>query len=129
VHADQIADHRMEAECFEISADAAQVIQAAKAKNRRVIGVGTTIARALETSAGRHGGTVQAETGETQLFIYPGFDFSCLDGLLTNFHLPRSTLLMLVCAFAGRETILAAYQQAIEAKYRFYSYGDCMLII
>jgi S-adenosylmethionine:tRNA ribosyltransferase-isomerase len=129
VHADQIADHRMEAECFEISADAAQVIQAAKAKNRRVIGVGTTIARALETSAGRHGGTVQAETGETHLFIYPGFDFSCLDGLLTNFHLPRSTLLMLVCAFAGREIILAAYQQAIEAKYRFYSYGDCMLVI
>ena len=129
VHADQVADHQMEAECFEIAADVAQVIQAAKAKNRRVIGVGTTAARALETSAGRHGGTVQAETGETRLFIYPGFNFSCLDGLLTNFHLPRSTLLMLVCAFAGRETIFAAYQQAIDAKYRFYSYGDCMLII
>ena len=75
-----------------------------------MIGVGTTAARALESSAGRHGGTVQAETGETRLFIYPGFKFSCLDGLLTNFHLPRSTLLMLVCAFAGREAIFAAYQ-------------------
>ena len=129
VHADQVADHQMEPECFEISADAAQVIQAAKAKSRRVVGVGTTAARALETSADRHGGTVQPETGETCLFIYPGFKFSCLDGLLTNFHLPKSTLLMLVCAFAGREVIFAAYQQAIEAKYRFYSYGDCMLIV
>jgi S-adenosylmethionine:tRNA ribosyltransferase-isomerase len=129
VHVDQVEDHQMEAERFEIAADVAQVIHAAKAKNRRVVGVGTTAARALETSAGLHGGTVQAETGETRLFIYPGFRFSCLDGLLTNFHLPRSTLLMLVCAFAGREAILTAYQQAIDAKYRFYSYGDCMLVI
>jgi S-adenosylmethionine:tRNA ribosyltransferase-isomerase len=129
VHADQIEDHQMEAEHFEITADVAQVIHAAKAQNRRVVGVGTTAARALESSAGRHNGTIQAETGETRLFIYPGFRFSCLDGLLTNFHLPRSTLLMLVCAFAGREAILTAYQQAIDAKYRFYSYGDCMLIM
>jgi len=129
VHADQVEDHQMEAEYFEIAADVAQVIHAARAQNRRVVGVGTTAARTLETSAGRHRGTVQAETGETRLFIYPGFRFSCLDGLLTNFHLPRSTLLMLVCAFAGREAILAAYQQAIDARYRFYSYGDCMLIM
>ena len=129
VHADQVEDHQMEAEYFEIAADVAQVIHAARAQNRRVVGVGTTAARTLETSAGRHSGTVQAEMGETRLFIYPGFRFSCLDGLLTNFHLPRSTLLMLVCAFAGREAILAAYQQAIDAKYRFYSYGDCMLIM
>ena len=129
VHADQIEDHQMEAESFEIAADVAQVIHAAKAQNRRVVGVGTTVARALESSAGRHNGTIQAETGETRLFIYPGFRFSCLNGLLTNFHLPRSTLLMLVCAFAGREAILTAYQQAIDAKYRFYSYGDCMLIM
>ena len=129
VHAEQIEDHQMEAEYFEIAADVAQVIHAAKAQNRRVVGVGTTAARALESSAGRHNGTIQAETGETRLFIYPGFRFSCLDGLLTNFHLPRSTLLMLVCAFAGREAILNVYQQAIDAKYRFYSYGDCMLIM
>ena len=119
----------MEAEHFEIAVDVAQAIHAAKAQRRRVVGVGTTAARALESSAGRHGGTVQAETGETRLFIYPGFEFACLDGLLTNFHLSRSTLLMLVCAFAGRETILTAYQEAINAKYRFYSYGDCMLIM
>jgi S-adenosylmethionine:tRNA ribosyltransferase-isomerase len=129
VHADQVEDHQMEAEHFEIDVDVAQVIQAAKAQNRRVVGVGTTAARTLEASAERHSGTVQAETGETRLFIYPGFKFSCLDGLLTNFHLPRSTLLMLVCAFAGREAILTAYQEAIDAKYRFYSYGDCMLIM
>jgi S-adenosylmethionine:tRNA ribosyltransferase-isomerase len=129
VHTVQIEDHQMEAERFEISPDVAQCIQLARAQNRRVVGVGTTAARALETSAGRHGGTVQAETGETRLFVYPGFTFSCLDGLLTNFHLPRSTLLMLVCAFAGREAILKAYRQAIDAKYRFYSYGDCMLIL
>jgi len=129
VHAEQVEDHEMEAERFEIAADAAQVIQLARAQKRRVVGVGTTAARTLETSAGRHHGTVQAEAGETRLFVYPGFAFSCLDGLLTNFHLPRSTLLMLVSAFAGRETILRAYQQAIDAKYRFYSYGDCMLIL
>ena len=129
VHAEQVEDHEMEAERFEIGTDAAQVIQLARAQKRRVVGVGTTAARTLETSAGRHHGTVQAEAGETRLFVYPGFAFSCLDGLLTNFHLPRSTLLMLVSAFAGRETILRAYQQAIDAKYRFYSYGDCMLIL
>jgi len=129
VHVNQVEDHQMEAEHFEIAADVAQIIQGAKAQNRRVVAVGTTAARALETSAGHHGGTVQAANGETRLFVYPGFRFSCLDGLLTNFHLPRSTLLMLVCAFAGREAILTAYQQAIDAKYRFYSYGDCMLIM
>jgi len=129
VHADQVEDHQMEPEYFEIAADVAQVLHGAKARNRRVVGVGTTVARTLESSAGRHRGSVQAETGETRLFIYPGFKFSCLDGLLTNFHLPRSTLLMLVCAFGSREAILAAYQQAIDAKYRFYSYGDCMLIM
>ena len=129
VHAEQVEHHQMEAERFEISADVAQVIRLARAQNRRVVGVGTTAARTLESSARRHNGTVQAEAGETGLFIYPGFAFSCLDGLLTNFHLPKSTLLMLVSAFAGRETILSAYQQAIDAKYRFYSYGDCMLIL
>jgi S-adenosylmethionine:tRNA ribosyltransferase-isomerase len=128
VHSEQIENHSMEAEWFEVSAEAAETIQKAQAQRRRIVGVGTTAARTLETSARRHNGTVQAETGETSLFIYPGFAFSCLGGLLTNFHLPKSTLLMLVAAFASRETILRAYQQAIDAKYRFYSYGDCMLI-
>src|SRR5262245_31169802 len=129
VHVDQVEDHQMEAERFEISAEAAHVIQRAHEKKRRVVGVGTTAARTLESSAARHNGKVEAEAGETRLFIYPGFEFSCLDGLLTNFHLPRSTLLMLVSAFAGRETILKAYEIAMEEKYRFYSYGDCMLVL
>lgn len=129
VRAEQVEDHRVEAERFEISAEAAQTIGLARTQQRRVVGVGTTAARTLESSAQQHGGEVVAEAGETRLFIYPGFEFSCLDGLLTNFHLPRSTLLMLVSAFAGRETILRAYQEAIEANYRFYSYGDCMLIL
>jgi len=87
------------------------------------------VARTLETAALQHHGDVQPGTGETSLFIYPGFSFRCVDGLLTNFHLPRSTLLMLVSAFATRDLILQAYQQAIEANYRFYTYGDCMLIL
>ncbi|HEU0005390.1 MAG TPA: tRNA preQ1(34) S-adenosylmethionine ribosyltransferase-isomerase QueA [Terriglobia bacterium] len=129
IHTEQVEEHQMEAERFEISAEAAHTIQQAQTQKRRVVGVGTTVARTLESSAQRHNGTVEAGAGETRLFVYPGFAFSCLDGLLTNFHLPRSTLLMLVSAFAGRETILRAYQQAIDARYRFYSYGDCMLII
>lgn len=129
VHAEQVEEHQMEPERFEISAEAACTIQRAQTQERRVVCVGTTVARTLESSAGRHNGIVQPETGETSLFIYPGFAFSCIRGLVTNFHLPRSTLLMLVCAFAGRETILSAYQNAIDAKYRFYSYGDCMLIL
>ena len=129
IHTEQVEEHQMEAERFEISAEAAHTIQQAQTQKRRVVGVGTTVARTLESSAQRHNGTVEAGSGETRLFVYPGFAFSCLDGLLTNFHLPRSTLLMLVSAFAGRETILSAYQQAIDAKYRFYSYGDCMLIM
>lgn len=129
VHVDQVEDHQMEAERFEISAEAANAIQRAQEQKRRVVGVGTTAARTLESSAAHHNGKVEAAAGETRLFIYPGFEFSCLDGLLTNFHLPRSTLLMLVSAFAGRETILKAYEIAIEERYRFYSYGDCMLIV
>jgi S-adenosylmethionine:tRNA ribosyltransferase-isomerase len=129
VHVERVEEHQMEAERFEISGDAANAIQQAKAQRRRVIGVGTTVARTLESSCRRHSGSIAAETGETRLFIYPGFEFSCLGGMLTNFHLPRSTLLMLVSAFAGRENILSAYRQAIDQKYRFYSYGDCMLIL
>lgn len=91
--------------------------------------VGTTSARTLEHSIAEGGGRFQAGSGETDLFIYPGFRFRAVDALLTNFHLPRSTLLMLVCAFAGRELVLEAYRHATQSGYRFYSYGDCMLVI
>ncbi len=129
VHAERVEDHDMEAERFEISPEVAGTIQSARAQQRRIVAVGTTVTRTLETSALRHQGATIAETGETNLFIYPGFPFQCVSGLLTNFHLPRSTLLMLVSAFGGYELILHAYQQAIKEGYRFYSYGDCMLIV
>jgi S-adenosylmethionine:tRNA ribosyltransferase-isomerase len=98
-------------------------------ERRRVIAVGTTSVRTLEHVAGRHGGRIQSGSGETGLFITPGFEFRVVRGMLTNFHLPQSTLLMLVSAFAGKEFVLRAYQHAVEARYRFYSYGDCMLIL
>jgi S-adenosylmethionine:tRNA ribosyltransferase-isomerase len=129
VHADEVEEHRMESERFEISDETAAILRAAKADGRAIVAVGTTVARTLESVARQRGGEIVAGAGETDLFIYPGFAFQCVDALLTNFHLPRSTLLMLVSAFAGRELILRAYRQAIEAEYRFYSYGDCMLIL
>lgn len=115
-------EHQMEQERYEVSEEVAGAIAEAKADGRPVIAVGTTVVRTLEAS-----GAV-AGVGRTELFIRPGYRFSVVDGLLTNFHLPRSTLLMLVSAFAGRERILAAYQAAVGAGYRFYSYGDAMLI-
>ena len=124
VQTDDLADHRMEAEQFSISSDAAKKIDNA----RRVIAVGTTTVRVLE-SAQRREGQLITQSGTTDIFIYPPFEFVVVDGLLTNFHLPRSTLLMLVCAFAGRELVLRAYDEAIRERYRFYSYGDCMLIL
>ncbi len=124
VQTENVADHRMHAERFEISDASAQTINQAK----RIIAVGTTSLRVLE--AARHeGGKVVAQNGETDLFIYPPYNFRAVDSLLTNFHLPRSTLLMLVSAFAGREFVLSAYAEAIRENYRFYSYGDCMLIV
>ncbi|PYV36513.1 MAG: tRNA preQ1(34) S-adenosylmethionine ribosyltransferase-isomerase QueA [Acidobacteria bacterium] len=131
VHSEQIEEHRMEKESFEISTEAAEAINFAKSKGGRIIAVGTTVARSLESAAliVQHSGDISAVRGETDLFIYPGFQFRLVDGLLTNFHLPRSTLLMLVSAFAGRDLILQAYRRAIEGNYRFYSYGDCMLIL
>jgi S-adenosylmethionine:tRNA ribosyltransferase-isomerase len=124
VQTDKIADHRMHAERFEISGEAAGRIGEAS----RVIAVGTTSLRVLE-SARRPDGKLIAQNGSTDIFIYPPFEFQVVDALLTNFHLPRSTLLMLVSAFAGREFILRAYEQAIQERYRFFSYGDCMLIL
>ena len=114
----------MHAERFSILPAAAQKIDHAK----RVLAVGTTTVRVLE-SARRQEGKLVAQTGSTDIFIYPPFEFRVVDLLLTNFHLPRSTLLMLVSAFAGREFLLRAYEEAIHQRYRFYSYGDCMLIL
>ena len=128
VRVDRVEDHRLDAERFEIPAAAADAIARARDAGRRVIAVGTTTTRTLEAAVRAGGGTIRAGSGATDLFIYPGFAFEAIDGLLTNFHLPRSSLLMLVAAFAGREQVLAAYDAAIAAGYRFYSYGDAMLI-
>lgn len=117
----------MHEEYYEVRPEVAEAINAAKKEGRRVVAVGTTVVRTLE-SAGR-GGEVKAGAGWTDLFIYPGFEFRIVDALVTNFHLPKSTLLMLVSAFAGREKILSAYREAIRERYRFFSFGDAMLII
>ena len=124
LEAEQVEDHRMEEESCEISEEAAEMINKAK----RVIAVGTTSTRTLESAADA-GGRIIPGRADTQLFIYPGYRFKRVDTLLTNFHLPRSTLYLLICAFAGQALIQEAYCQAIKENYRFYSYGDCMLII
>ncbi len=126
VRVERIAEHRMHAERYEISDEAAETINAARSQGRRVTAVGTTSLRALESAAGN--GRVIAGRGETRLFIIPGFAFQIVDRLLTNFHLPKSTLLMLVSAFAGMAPIRAAYTHAIAQQYRFFSYGDAMLL-
>jgi S-adenosylmethionine:tRNA ribosyltransferase-isomerase len=126
VTAERPAEHRMERERWEIGEAAAAAVRRARAAGRRVVAVGTTVVRALETAATASGEVVPG-SGATELFITPGFRFRAVDVLLTNFHLPRSTLLMLVAAFAGRERVLAAYAEAVAAGYRFYSYGDAML--
>jgi S-adenosylmethionine:tRNA ribosyltransferase-isomerase len=123
VRCQDIREHRMHPEQFSITSDAAREIDKAK----RVVAVGTTSVRVLE-SARRENGKLLAQTGSTDIFIYPPYHFQHVDLLLTNFHLPGSTLLMLVSAFAGREFLLRAYDEAIRERYRFYSYGDCMLI-
>jgi len=115
-------------EWFEVSAQAADVIRTAKQSGGRVVAVGTTVVRALE-SAARLSGELQATAGETRLFISPGFHFNVVDALMTNFHLPRTTLLMLVSALAGVGAMRNAYAEAVSRRYRFYSYGDAMLIL
>jgi S-adenosylmethionine:tRNA ribosyltransferase-isomerase len=129
VKADDVREHAMHAERYEIGEDAARAVRDARASGRRVIAVGTTSLRALEASAAHNGGSVTAERRETDLFIYPPYRFVAVDALLTNFHLPRSSLLMLVAAFAGRDRILRAYCEAIRERYRFYSFGDAMLVV
>jgi S-adenosylmethionine:tRNA ribosyltransferase-isomerase len=129
VSAERVEDHRMDRERYEIGEEAAEAIREARERTSgRVVAVGTTVVRTLEAAALAGGGEVRAGSGATDLFITPGFRFQVVDALLTNFHLPRSTLLMLVCAFAGRERVLAAYEEAIGEGYRFYSYGDAMLV-
>jgi len=128
VKTDNIADHHMHSEYYSISREACDIINGTRKRNGRVIAVGTTSCRVLETVTGEDGITAEGE-GETDIFIYPGYHFKAIDGLITNFHLPESTLLMLVSAFAGRETILAAYKEAIRLNYRFFSFGDAMFII
>jgi S-adenosylmethionine:tRNA ribosyltransferase-isomerase len=128
VRVDLIEEHRMEAEEYTISESAAQAINRARDERRRIIAVGTTTTRTLEAAAAAGNGRVAAGTAATDLFIYPGFAFRLVDGLLTNFHLPRSSLLLLVSAFAGVEPVRAAYAAAIAGGYRFYSYGDAMVV-
>lgn len=126
VRVDNIHDHVMHSEWVSVSQETCDKIHRAKQNNRRIIAVGTTVVRALESAA--QYGELSAFSGETAIFIYPGFKFKVIDSLLTNFHLPQSTLLMLVSAFIGRDYILRAYQHAIAQKYRFFSYGDAMII-
>lgn len=129
VRAGRVEDHVVDPERYEISAEAASAIDRARAEGRRVVAVGTTTTRALEDAAERGGGRIATGPGVASLFIYPGHRFQAIDGLLTNFHLPASSLLMLVAAFAGRERVLDAYREAVEQRYRFFSYGDAMLIL
>jgi S-adenosylmethionine:tRNA ribosyltransferase-isomerase len=128
VRVERVEDHRLEAEQYEIGQDAAEAITRACRERRRVIAVGTTTTRTLESVAREHDGAIVPCSGSSDLFISPGFRFRVISGLLTNFHLPRSSLLMLVSAFAGRDRVLAAYRAAVASGYRFYSYGDAMLI-
>jgi S-adenosylmethionine:tRNA ribosyltransferase-isomerase len=126
VRTDAVGAHVMHAEFVEVSPDACAAIAAARVRGARVIAVGTTVVRALESAAG--GGTLVPYLGDSSLFIVPGFRFRVVDAMLTNFHLPESTLLMLVSAFAGREEVLAAYRHAVARQYRFFSYGDAMFL-
>jgi S-adenosylmethionine:tRNA ribosyltransferase-isomerase len=128
VRTERVEEHTVDPEWTEIRVDAARAINRAKAEGRRVVAVGTTTTRALESAALEANGELQPAAQPARLFIYPGFRFRVVDALLTNFHLPRSSLLMLVAAFAGRDLVLAAYRDAVLRRYRFYSYGDAMLI-
>ena len=127
VRVDDVERHRMHSEEVRVPEATSASIEAARARGGRVVAVGTTVVRALEAAA-CGSGRVRSWSGRSDLFIYPGFRFRVVDALITNFHLPRSTLLMLVSAFAGRESVLSAYREAIKERYRFYSYGDAMLI-
>ena len=127
VKVDKVEEHHMHSEFYSVEEEQAELINRAKAEGRRVIAVGTTSCRTLESAADRKG-HIRAGSGWTEIFIYPGFEFKILDALITNFHLPQSTLLMLVSALAGKEHIMNAYKEAIRERYRFFSFGDAMFI-
>ena len=128
VKVEKVEEHHMHSEHFYIKQEDAEIINKAKQEGRRVIAVGTTSCRVLETIADEKTGMVKAQESDTQIFIYPGYKFKCIDGLITNFHLPESTLLMLVSSLAGRDFIMKAYNEAVKEKYRFFSFGDAMFI-
>ena len=128
VKVDDVEKHHMHSEFYIVEEDQAKLINDTKKNGGRVISVGTTSCRTLESAAGEDG-IVKAGSGWTEIFIYPGYKFKAIDGLITNFHLPESTLLMLVSALAGKEHIMAAYEEAVKERYRFFSFGDAMLII
>lgn len=127
VQVENILDHKMHSEYYEVSEETAKILNETKANGGRIISVGTTSTRTLESVTDENG-IVHAGSGETQIFIYPGYKFKAIDGLITNFHLPKSTLIMLVSALAGRKNVLNAYKEAVEKKYRFFSFGDAMFI-
>ena len=128
VEVENILDHKMHSEFYVISEETANILNKAKEENRRIIAVGTTSTRTLETIASNNNGKFKQCSGNTDIFIYPGYKFKAIDALITNFHLPKSTLVMLVSALAGKENILNAYNEAIKEKYRFFSFGDAMFI-
>ena len=128
VKADDVLDHHMHSEFYQVSQEACDIINATKARGGRVISVGTTSTRTLESAANEDGNLTE-KSGWTEIFIYPGYKFKVIDGLITNFHLPQSTLIMLVSALAGRENVLSAYETAVQEKYRFFSFGDAMIVI
>jgi S-adenosylmethionine:tRNA ribosyltransferase-isomerase len=128
VREERVEEHRLHAEAYSISGEAAEKIGRARREARRVVAVGTTTVRTLEYAAQQGAGQVRAGAGEANLFTYPGYRFQVVGALLTNFHLPQSTLLMLVCALGGKENVMRAYEHAVRERYRFYSYGDCMFV-
>ncbi len=128
IRTEVVERHQLHSEKYFISPEAAAKIESARGQSRRIVAIGTTTVRTLEYAAMQGGGAVRAGSGEANLFIYPGYKFQVTQALLTNFHLPKSTLLMLVCAFGGKEQVLGAYRHAVSDRYRFYSYGDCMLV-
>lgn len=129
IRVERVEDHQVEAEHYEVSAETARVLSDARREGRRIVAVGTTTTRTLESLPVSSSGDVQPGTGETALFIHPGHEFQLVSGLVTNFHLPQSSLLMLVCAFGGTKHVLTAYKEAVARQYRFYSYGDGMLVV
>src|SRR5699024_11042104 len=127
VNEDEITDHKMHSEFCTLSKETAEIIKKAKGEGRRIIAVGTTSIRTLE-SVYKKNGKICADSGWTDIFIYPGFDFKVVDAIITNFHLPKSTLIMLIAAYTSKDIILNAYNDAVSKKYRFFSFGDCMFI-